>query len=210
MNLTEHEISALKAACRQFVYFMLTYFFVFSIYRVSLEFRNKTFGEMGVIENLQFALLAISGIIFTVHACMYKEWRDTSFLLASCCFLASFRELDKFFEHNSQFISWKVGFVFPIAALLYAGKNFEKSVKNILEFIAKPSFFMMCFAVIMILPVAQFIGHRPFVVAVLGDNRLTPRVKEFFEECCESIGYFIIVLASLEYCINTHRDSNNS
>ena len=208
MNLTEHEISALKAACRQFIYFMLTYIFVFSIYRASLEFHDKTFGEHGVIENLQFALLVISGIIFAVHACIYKDWRNTSFLLASCCFLASFRELDKFFDHNIQFVSWKLGFVFPTAALIYAGKDFEKSIKNILKFITQPSFFMMCFAVIMVFPVAQLIAHRPFVEAVLGSRNLQA-VKEFFEECCEGIGYFLILLASLEYCINTHKNCGN-
>ena len=202
MTLTKNETSILLNAVRQGIYFALLYAFVALLCAFSQHFREKIFHEHGVVENIQLSLLLGSGMIFAIHACCHKKWRIVSLLLASCCFLACCRELDKFFDDVTPLTSWKFGFMFPIAAFAYAIKHLKKTFKTLLKFVTTPSFFMMCSAIMVILPIAQYVGHRPFVSAVLGEDNL-PAIKEFFEECCEAIGYFMIFVSSIEYCINT-------
>ena len=202
MTFDKNEKDSINNIVRMGIYFVLTYAFIFSMYRIATVFHAKTFDECGVIENLQFAMLAVSGFVFLVHTFMYKKWQTVSLLLASCCFLAAFRELDKLFD--SFYIGWKFAYIFPAAAIVCALLHFEKSVKMVLRFVTTPSFFMMFCAVIIILPIAQFVGHRPFIVAAVG-RRNVVEIKEFFEECCETIGYFMILLSSAEYYINTYK-----
>lgn len=56
---------------------------------------------------------------------------------------------------------------------------------------------MIVLAVTIIIPIAQCTGHRPFVTSVLGPDRVTS-IKELIEESIEAIGYFLILLSSLE------------
>lgn len=51
---------------------------------------------------------------------------------------------------------------------------------------------------IIIIPIAQCIGRRPFVGAVLGYDHMR-EVKEFIEESCECIGYMLLLPSSWEF-----------
>jgi hypothetical protein len=120
------------------------------------------------------------------------------FLLASLSFLASVRELDKFFDESVKFVGWEIGFLFPVSALIFAYKNRRALRNTLIDFYSSSAFYMMCCAMIIILPIAQCIGHGPFVRDVLGDFRVGD-IKEFFEESCETMGYFLILLSSIEF-----------
>jgi hypothetical protein len=56
---------------------------------------------------------------------------------------------------------------------------------------------MMCCALIIIIPIAQCIGHGPFVRAVLNRQDIAA-IKELFEECSETMGYMLLLLSSVE------------
>ncbi len=54
---------------------------------------------------------------------------------------------------------------------------------------------------IIIFPIAQCIGHGPFVRDVLGIQSIA-EIKELFEESGETIGYFLILLSSIEFYLS--------
>lgn len=201
MTFTKTEQTLLYNALRQFLYFAANFAMIYLIYILAKHFHELTFDEHGIIENIQLALLLISGLIFITQAYKSPEYRIVSLLLASYCLLASCRELDKFFDSVLPVISWKFGFLFPLAALYNAFKNSRKFIKTVLQFTAFPSFYMMCFAVTLVIPIAQCIGHRPFVAAVLGEYNIAD-IKEFFEESCETMGYLMITMSAIEYRLN--------
>ncbi|MBR1648205.1 MAG: hypothetical protein IJ689_01230 [Alphaproteobacteria bacterium] len=201
MLLTKEEKEIFQQALRQLIYFASLFVFIFLITLLVRRIGGKPFNENSIIENIQLFLLLFSGLSFLLFSCDNKDYRVISFLLSSFCFLAACRELDKSFDLLIPVISWKFGFIFPIAALVYAGRNFEKSFRAVLRFACLPSFYMMCLAVMIIIPIAQCIGHRPLVEVVV-DRHSVPAVKEFFEEACELVGYFLILMSSLEYSIN--------
>jgi hypothetical protein len=205
MNLTKEEQKNLHIATRQFLYFLITFAFVGFIYLLTKNFNNQTFSENGVVENIQLTFLLCGAITFLYCTLTEGKWRELSFLLASMSLLASGRELDKVFDQIIPVISWKFAYLFIVVAAIYAFRHYKKTLKEILHFFGMPSFYIMCIAVVMILPVAQCIGHRPVISAVLGP-RFTrgdiSMIKELFEEALEVVGYLLILLAAVEYKIN--------
>lgn len=196
-NISKKEKTVFLRVFRQTLYFILIFSFIFFIHFIAKIYKSSTFDEHQIVENLQVTFLITSGLFFIIEAYFYKKYRTILFLLASLCFFASCRELDKFFDRNIPYISWKIAYIFPIMALSYTVKHIKNLRNTIINFYSSPAFFMMCSALIITLPIAQCIGHGPFVRNVLGDYRIAD-IKEFFEESCETIGYFTILLSSIE------------
>lgn len=182
---------------RQFVYFCLIFMFVAMLQVLAELYQGQTFSEGGIVENIQLGLLLSSGFIFLVQLRLRPEYACVLWLLASCSFLAACRELDALFDQIIPVISWRIGFIFPLIALYKAFQYRYCLKKTLIRFYTSPSFYMMCCAMIIIIPLAQYIGHRPFVINVLGYNDITD-IKELFEEACEAIGYLLIFLSSIE------------
>ncbi len=197
LKLTKPEKTICFNVVRQFIYLCIIFSFIFFMHFLSAHYHRHTFAEGGVVENLQLTLLLSSGIIFLMQIRLRPEYAPVLWLLASCSFLASCRELDRFFDHNLPIISWKIGFIFPLIAFYKAYRRRWYLKKALLRFFTSPSFYMMCCAMIIILPIAQCIGHRPFVTNVLGTPRIA-YIKELFEESTEAMGYLLIFLSSIE------------
>ena len=61
---------------------------------------------------------------------------------------------------------------------------------------------MMMTAVVIIIPVAQCLGHRSFLVDLMGDDNLNAfLMRRILEEPIELLGYVQILLASIEFAI---------
>ena len=182
---------------RQFFYLTAVVFFVLGINLIASFYKNQTFEEQGIIENIQLILLVCSSLIFLLNAIIKNDKREIFILLASFGVFASIRECDMFFDTNLPIISWKFAWIFPLSAFIYAIKNFSKTKNQIFDFIASPAFNMMVAVVIVVIPIAQCIGHRSLVQNVLGQSNVG-QIKEFFEECVEAVGYFVLLLSSIE------------
>jgi hypothetical protein len=198
IKFNKKEVTVFLKTFRQFIYFVLMFSFIFFIHFIADKYKNKTFDEHSIIENMQLIFLITSGCLFCAEAIFHKKYRPILFLLSSLTFLASCRELDMFFDKNIPVIGWEIGFLFPVCAIIYAYKNKRTLRNTLIDFSASSTFSMMCCAMIIIFPIAQCIGHGPFVRDVIGDYRVGD-IKEFFEESCETMGYFLIVLSSIEF-----------
>lgn len=197
MFFSKQEKTIVFNVVRQFVYFCVVFAFVLFLVYLSSIYHSKTFAEHGVVENIQLGLLLSSGLIFLVQLKLRPEYACVLWLLASCSFLAACRELDMFFDEHLPVISWRIGFIFPLIAF---GKAYQYSYclkKTLIRFFTSPSFYMMSCSMIIIIPVAQCIGHRPLMVNVLNTTGISA-VKELFEEACEAVGYLMILLSSIE------------
>ena len=204
INLSKKEKAVFLKTIRQTIYFVLMFSFVFFIHFIADIYKEKTFDEHSIIENIQLTFLITSGTLFLLEGIFYKKYRVVLILLASLSYLASVRELDLFLDRNIPVVGWKFGFIIPISAIVYTIKNRRNLRNTLIDFYASSSFYMMCCALIIILPIAQCIGHGPFVRDVLGDYRVGD-IKEFFEESCETMGYFLLVLSSIEFYLGLLR-----
>lgn len=204
MFLNENEKMTLRSAIRNFVYLLFIMGFICFINYLASIYKSATFTENGVVENIQLGLLLSAGTCFLLQGLFSKAWRPLMFFLASLCFLASCRELDKTLDELIYGLRWRIGFVFPLIAAEYALKHKETSRQNLFAFLGSSTFYLLLCALIIVFPIAQCIGHRPLVVNVLGEGQMAS-TKELFEECCEVMGYFIIFLASVESYIGLIR-----
>ena len=158
---------------------------------------GDTFKEMHFVENMQFCLLLLSAVVLLAFAGGRRSGHQPlGCLLASLCLLAACREMDMLFD-ASPILSWKIGFAFPLAAMAYALAKGRESLRLVLRFVNKPPCVMFTAAFLFII-VGQMIGHKPFLLDILGPVEHIGRIKEIFEEGVETIGYCTILCASLE------------
>ena len=197
MFFTKSEKTIVFNVVRQFVYFCLVFAFVGLLNFLSSVYHQQTFAEHCIVENIQLGLLITSGVIFLAQLKLRPEYACVLWLLASCSFLGACREMDMFFDKNLPIISWRIGFIFPLIALYKAWQYRWCLKKTLLRFFTSPAFYMMCCAMMIVLPIAQYIGHRPLMVNVLGTTKIAA-VKELFEEALEAVGYLLIFLSSIE------------
>ena len=194
---------------RQIIYFGLIFAFIFGIHILARVYGKSTFDENSVVENIQFLLLICSSFSFLWMIEKNKDFKAVLLLLSSCSLLASCREMDATFDDLIPVVHWKFAFLFPLVALLYAYKNREGLQQSLFKFFSMPAFDMMYITVILIVPVAQCIGHGPFVESVLGPERVGD-IKEFYEEAMEVVGYFLIFLSSVEMYFNLKEENHHA
>ena len=205
MELSDKDKCTLSSIIRQAIYFALCIAFMYGIIAVTRHLGAEVFDENRLIENLQFLLLLASGLVFFIKACLCRRH---STVLAICAALAMFgacRECDNILDKLLPIISWRIGLLFMLAAVIYTIKYSKDFMPALLEFASTPAFFLMCSSITIAGPIAQLIGHRPLLQVALPAHQDIGQIKELFEECVECAGYFILFLASIETCICLHK-----
>ena len=173
-------------------------FQIFSLYFLANLYREETFREYGVVENIQLGFLIVSAGIFTWESFIFKKHAALLLFLASLCALGSCRELDGFFDDNLPIVSWKFGFLFPVAALINLWRNRKIARESFFQFLETPAFNLMFMAVLIGLALAQVLGHRSFIATVLGEEKSARAVRRILEEGTEVVAYFLIFLSTFE------------
>ena len=120
------------------------------------------------------------------------------YFLASLCALGACRELDSFFDSNLPIISWKFGFLFPIAAIIGLYRQRKNARESVFYFLETPAFNLMFTAVLIGLVLAQVLGHRSFIEAALGNKADARAIRRILEEGSEVVAYFLIFLSTIE------------
>ena len=164
----------------------------------SSHFHDETFSENGLVENIQFLLLLASAIVFLAHGVIRPKFRTLLFLLSGLCALGCCREMDNIMDRLIPVMSWRVGFLFVVAPAIWALMRRKETLSALESFLRSRCFVKLCNAFTVILVLGQLIGHRSYLKAVLVDMDHIGLVKEVIEESVETIGYTMILLASLE------------
>jgi hypothetical protein len=155
--------------------------------------------EHNVVETLQAAILLLASISFAAQGCYSRKHRPLLLFLSSLALAAVIREQDAFLETNLPYVSWYFCWLFPIAAIINIIRKRRTLGDSIVTFLSSSSFHMMVTALVVILPVAQLLGHRSFLVDMVNDPDVDAiLLRRALEEPIELLGYLQILLASLE------------
>ena len=195
--MTATEKTTILSAIRQLLYCAGCFGVTFLQYAIAAACKEKTFDENGILENFQLGELLLACVLFLVVSLRRKDLHKLGIVFASLCAFAACRELDSLFDDCIPVIGWKFAFLFIAAATVYAFLNWKRTHEEIFCFLRSSAFPMMCFVIIIVIPVAQCIGHRSFVANVLQMDHIGS-IKEFIEESIESIGYFILLCSAIE------------
>lgn len=197
MMMDANAKSGLYTALRQVCYLGGALVLMFLQWWIAPVFHNETFEESNIVENLQVAFLGTALLFFLVRAYLHKSGRSICLLCASLCALASCRELDETLDELLPIVSWRVGFLFPVLAICYAFLHRNGFCKTLILFCRMPCFTMLFQAVLIIL-MAQMIGHNAFIKTILMESEHIHSIKELFEEAAELMGYYVILCASID------------
>jgi len=186
------------------MFFGICVAFMYAIKAMATCYGTSLFDENRLLENLQCLTLLAAGGIFLVKSCICRRYSTVMALCSSLAFFAACREMDNVLDKALPIISWRIGFVFVIIAIIHTIRNARDFLPALHDFVATPAFFAMCNVMIIVVPIAQLIGHKPFLQAALPPGQAIGNIKELFEECAESIGYLLLLFASIETLIGLH------
>ncbi|MCQ2966622.1 MAG: hypothetical protein MJ250_07815 [Alphaproteobacteria bacterium] len=162
-------------------------------------YHQNLFDEHQIIENLQILFLILSTLIFFFLGYKFPKNFELSTLLGSFTLIAIVRELDAYFDDLIPLIGWKFGWIFPSFVFGYIIKYPKQFRRSLSKFFKSFSYNLMMTAIILIIPIAQAIGHKNFIMAILGTYSEISTVRRMIEEAIELEGYILIFFASIEY-----------
>ena len=193
---------------RQVAYVAVMCLVVILLWQLADLYKNTMFvGEFGLIETAQTAILLLASLSLGIQACGNRIYRPLLLLLGSLTLAAAIREQDAFFEHALPGISWYFCWIFPIAAIIYVIRLRRNSLPAFIAFLRSNSFNMMITASIIIIPIAQLLGHRSFLEDLINNPAVnTSQLRRIIEEPIELLGYLQILLATLEFHIEQWLD----
>lgn len=191
---------------RQFLYLVTLTVIVFIFWKIGDAFKSATVQEYGIFETMQSIVLGLIVVSFGFQAYGNRAYRPILFSLSMLALAALVREQDAYLDKVIPYIGWTWCWLFPISGLIYLIQS-RRTIGAAMEtFLKTNSFHMMVTAVIIIIPIAQCLGHRSFLADLLGDTEVnTFLVRRILEEPIELIGYIQILLASVESALELRK-----
>lgn len=197
--LSTSEKHTLFTLCRHAAYIGIQLLVVFSLWSLGHIFKEGLIEEYGILENVQSGVLLLTSVILLGEAARHERYRAILFSLAMCTTAALIREQDAFLDEHLPVISWKFCFIFPIMGLAALWRQVHRDRAPLFDFFRSGSFGIMLMAFVTIVPLAQCLGHRHFIIDVLGTEEDPRLIRRFLEEPFELMGYIQILLASIEF-----------
>lgn len=195
---------------RQFIYLITLVLIVMFFWKAGDAFKSATVQEYGIFESAQSIVLLLIALSFLLQAAFNQRYRSLLASMGLLALTALVREQDAYFDELVPLIGWGWCWLFPLAGLGILLHNRQHLGTMLLPFLRSNAFHMMMTAVVIIIPVAQCLGHRSFLADLMGDAHLNAfLMRRILEEPIELLGYIQILLASLE-CLFEMRDGSKA
>lgn len=172
------------------------------------KFGTDIFRENSLIENIQFGILAIVAISFFIAAIKIREHRAVYTVMAHLSVFAAMRELDSYLDRQIEWHGWKTPAALTFLSLvIFIVMQRKKLAGQIRWFINKRSFAIIWVALIIVTVIAQLVGHGRTLRALMGDEQYeqVTYYKRIIEEFIETVGYYMLLVGSLELFIEDLR-----
>lgn len=195
-----------RATIRQGIFLIILTLIVFIFWQVSDVYKSATVQEYGLFETAQSVVLFLIALSFGIQAARNKSYRAILLLLCGLALAALVREQDAYLDKAIPYIGWTWCWIFPITGLVILIRQLRRETATFTHFLRSHSFHMMMTALIIIIPIAQCLGHRSFLEDLLGDPSIDSHlVRRIMEEPIELLGYLQILLASIESALELRK-----
>lgn len=195
-----------RATFRQGAYLIFLTLIVLLFWQVGDTYKSATVQEYGMFETMQSVTLLLIVLSFGIQAARNKTYRAILLLLSGLALAALVREQDAYLDKTIPYIGWTWCWIFPMTGFIILIRQLRKETATFTHFLRSHSFHMMMTAIIIIIPVAQCLGHRSFLADLLGDPCIDSHlVRRIVEEPIELLGYLQILLASIESALELRR-----
>jgi hypothetical protein len=157
------------------------------------------YDETGPIEILETVFALSSAIIFLFAARSEPVRTGGSVLLAGTLFCVAVRESDYFLDVLVAHHAWKVIVtLIAVSMAVYSAGRIKEVYRSVLLFISRPCFGIFLSGALVLVVFSRLFGYGPFWNAIMDDCSYRT-VKTIVEEGVEQMGYFLILISSVEY-----------
>lgn len=160
----------------------------------------RLFRENGPVESCQLGVLLATCLYLLLEAWRIAPFRQLLFVLAGLVLLAGGRELDLALTRLIPVCGWKCIFLalfWLTGRLLLSPRHREDFRRQARAFVRSQPFALLWTACIVAIPLAQMVGHAPFLRNLLGDA-YTRDFKCMIEETLELAGYLFLLAGCIE------------
>jgi len=157
--------------------------------------------EYSPLEMVQPLMLAVCAGLYAWIARRYYLQRPVAILFGGVAVMGIVRELDFHLDRAVADNFWQV-LVTVIAALLivYTFRYRRRARVALLKLWPSPALTLLFTGAVIEFVFAQLVGHDPFWRALMGES-YQRIVKLSIEEFIELIGYFLLLIGSIEYVL---------
>jgi len=179
------------------LYTVLIFVFMLSLKWILLSWGDTLFEEHGPLQWIQFVVLFIAALMMAIGARRLPSYRELLWVLACMLAFAAVREQDDLLDKTIPFLGWKVAGIFVVLAFGVMLSRKAAFMEQLATYGPTAAFAIFWAGLIVAVPVAQLMGHGPFLEILLGyDYNRT--YKAALEESGEMVGYMLLVAGSIE------------
>jgi len=169
------------------------------------------FKENKGVEWCQFTTLVATSVVFFAGSFLTSNPHRLFLFFGSLSLFASARELDSFLDDLIPMLGWQAAGLPLLYAIWCVYKNRQVLKEEFRQFLPTRAFAILWAGFIVVVLIAQLVGHGAFLKAVMGEN-YTRDYKRVIEEIMESVGYLLLMIGSIEAVVQLKmpRRSRNS
>jgi len=165
----------------------------------AVEYDVAFYDEVGCVEILEILFALGTALLFLMAGRMDQTRKPCSILLVGFLLCIAIRESDYFLDEWISRHAWKALVAFTVLFLItYTVRNWKRVIASVLDFINRPSFGFFVSGLLVLIIFSRLFGYGPFWKELLGAGHFHG-VKTIVEEGVEMVGYFLILISSLEY-----------
>lgn len=209
--MKEIEKKIIYGNVRQMIYIALMVGIVCLLWKIADVYKSATVFEFGIFETLQSAVLPLASLIFGIQAVICKKYRPVLIALCMLPLAAFIREQDAYLDEIIPVVGWKFAWIFPAIGLYYIIRHWKETRASLVVFLQSRTMQMMIASMIIIIPIAQCLGHRSFLADLISDPTVDAvLIRRIVEEPIELIGYVQILFSSIEFYIELVRPARKA
>jgi hypothetical protein len=165
----------------------------------AVTYDDAFFDETGPVETLQTIFTMSAALIFLLAGRRHPQSQPCAVTVAALLFCFFIRESDYFLDVLAGRHTWKVLVTLVLALLgCYVLRSHRQVIVSVTNFAQRAGFGIFISGVLVLIVFSRLFGYGPFWYAILDDNSYRT-VKTIVEEGVELMGYFLILISSVEY-----------
>lgn len=209
--MKEIEKKVIFGNIRQIIYIALLVGIVCLLWKIADVHKSATVFEFGIFETLQSAVLPLVSVIFGIQAVICKKYRPVLIALCMLPLAAFIREQDAYLDAVVPAVGWKFAWIFPVIGLYYIIRHWSETKTALMVFLQSRTMQMMFASMVVLIPIAQCLGHRSFLADLISDPTVNAvLIRRIIEEPIELIAYVQILFSSIEFYIELVRPARKA
>jgi hypothetical protein len=155
--------------------------------------------EHSMVECLQILLLLVSSTLLAFAAHRFPDQTALAHLLMIMLLLFTVRELDLLMDTLLFNGAWQLeASLLFLCGMIYTVRHHRAAVHNVQRFVQCPACGILLSGLLILLVFSRLFGQRILWRSIMGDQYMR-LVKNAAEEETELLGYFLIVIAVIEW-----------